>query len=420
MNRILKILALSLTCGSLCASCGGDDEPAGGGGPAPAPGPSGNYPSDVTLAEPLLSGEIKAGVSGAIEIYGSGFDAEMDYLMFGWEEDGQMKYGAPLGEDVKLIKSTRITVGVHVDQEVIGKTVKLYLDRVGYDPMPLTGELEIALPAVSEGYIPDPAFRARLQDMNVETSQTIAPMFNELGIIPPASAATVGAIDIASSAITSLEGLELFTGVTHLMAWDMTELRVADFTKWKPMKSSVFVQLDRGVKLEKILVGPTIMRIDCIDCNSLKEIDFSQARWFNNLQMYSTGAGSYLPLETADMRRLRQGIFVDKDQTETKRDCDTEGEYTVMRAGAQFQFPGTCHILVDYQQLVEKRGSDSENNKCNYNAIYDAWTRGATIDVYSSKDIEKHLGTVPMYSENPKAIAANLDTADEWVPAQTE
>lgn len=409
-----------MTVGSLCASCGGDDENTGGGNPAPAPGPSGNYPSDVTVTPPLMSGQIKAGVSGAIEVNGSGFDADMDYIMFGWEEDGQMKYGAPLGDDVSLIKGSRITVGVHVDQEVVGKTVKLYLDRVGYDPMPLTEELEIVQATVAEGYIPDAAFRARLQDTNVETSQSIAPLFNELGIIPPASAATVETVDIAASTITSLDGLELFTGVKHLIAWDMSELRVADFTKWKPTNAGVFVQLDRGIKLEKIIVGPTIMRIDCIDCNALKEIDFSQARWFNNLQMYSTNAGSYLPLEKADMRRLRQGVFVDKDQTETKRDCDTEGEYTVMRAYAQFQFPGTCHILVDYQQLVEKRGWDSDSNKCNYNAIYDAWTRGATIDVYSSKDIEKHLGTVPMYSENPKAIAAKPDTADEWVPAETE
>ena len=47
-----------------------------------------------------------------------------------------------------------------------------------------------------------------------------------------------------------------------------------------------------------------------------------------------------------------------------------------------------------------------------------AWTRGATIDVYSSKDISKKLGTVPMYKDDSGALT--LTGPNGWVPSETE
>ena len=51
--------------------------------------------------------------------------------------------------------------------------------------------------------------------------------------------------------------------------------------------------------------------------------------------------------------------------------------------------------------------------------IYDAWKRGATIEVYSSKDNSKKLGTVPMYKDAADALGAcGVDNA--WTPDVTE
>ncbi len=52
-----------------------------------------------------------------------------------------------------------------------------------------------------------------------------------------------------------------------------------------------------------------------------------------------------------------------------------------------------------------------------FKGVYNAWTRGATIDVYSSKDISKKLGTVPMYKDDSGALT--LTGPNGWVPSET-
>lgn len=407
---------MTFIAGALFAACttGDDDLDGGNNG-----GGSKGFPTDVVVDEPLFGGTVKAGYAGVVEITGEGFDPDFDYVKFGWEQDGKIVYSAELSPAFVLVKRSRITLGVHVDDQVVGKTVKVYLDRIGYDPMPLTDEIDFVLPEVSEGYIPDPGFRATLMSMhpqegNAETG--VAPMFNDYGLIPPALAATAETINLYCSKAESLEGLELFTHLKRIIAHDMASIKVVDFSKLKT-DQYLFITMERGHAVEKIIAGPTISRLDCYDCDKLTEIDLHLNKWMHNLQCFSNKAGTYLPIKKCDLRRERVGEFRDKEDAAGAKHCDGDGQYTVLESGARLELPDGCHILVDYEYVSsDKRGL---GNRYNYGAVLDAWKRGAKIDVYSSKNIEKFLGTVPMYADDPAALAP-AGQENGWVPDEVE
>lgn len=75
-----------------------------------------------------------------------------------------------------------------------------------------------------------------------------------------------------------------------------------------------------------------------------------------------------------------------------------------------FGVADNARILVDYQFLLDKYSYNSDGGydgkTYGYMTIYDAWKRGATIEVYSSKDNSKKLGTVPMYKDAADALGA--------------
>ena len=88
-----------------------------------------------------------------------------------------------------------------------------------------------------------------------------------------------------------------------------------------------------------------------------------------------------------------------------------------------FGVADNARILVDYQFLLDKYSYNSDGGydgkTYRYMTIYDAWKRGATIEVYSSKDNSKKLGTVPMYKDAADALGAcGVDNA--WTPDVTE
>ena len=88
-----------------------------------------------------------------------------------------------------------------------------------------------------------------------------------------------------------------------------------------------------------------------------------------------------------------------------------------------FGVADNARILVDYQFLLDKYSYNSDGGydgkTYGYMTIYDAWKRGATIEVYSSKDNSKKLGTVPMYKDAADALGAcGVDNA--WTPDVTE
>lgn len=97
-----------------------------------------------------VKGAVKAGIADAIEITGSGFDSEQDYVYIGYDKDGEAVYER-IPADVLTIRSSRISFGVNVGANYLDKTVKVYLDRPGFDRMAISGDITFTLPSVEGG-----------------------------------------------------------------------------------------------------------------------------------------------------------------------------------------------------------------------------------------------------------------------------
>lgn len=402
MKKTLKLLAMALMAGAMFTACGGDDK-----GDEPGPGPK---PGDVipgVTVDNMLSGSVKAGFADAIEIMGSGFDPAQDWVYIGYEKDGKTEY-VRITDDVLTIKSSRISFGVSIDAAFLDKTFKVYLDRET-TKMALTNDLTFTMPTVAEGYIPDPYFRATLMSTHPQQGNAeIAPLFNSYGLIDVAGAAKVETINLYASGATSLEGIELFTHCGRIIAHETASLVKADFSKLKT-DQYLFVTMERSGAMEEVIAGPTISRLDIYSCEKLKTVDLHLNKWMHNLQCFSSPA-----IETFDIRREHTGTFKDKEK-EPAEYCDGDNQYTVFESGAVMQLPDNVHILVDYAFITEKRQAGDNGS---FKGVYNAWTRGATIDVYSSKDITKKLGTVPMYKDDNGALT--LTGANGWTPSETE
>ena len=109
MKKTLKLLAMALMAGAMFTACGGDDK-----GDEPGPGPGGPETIPGVTVDNMLSGSVKAGFAGAIEIMGSGFDPAQDWVYVGYEKDGKTEY-VRITDDVLTIKSGRITFGVSIN-----------------------------------------------------------------------------------------------------------------------------------------------------------------------------------------------------------------------------------------------------------------------------------------------------------------
>ena len=147
MKRKLRFLAMALMAGAMFTACGGDDDDNGGGnggggneGPGTIPG--------VTV-DNMLSGSVKAGFAGAIEILGSGFDPDQDWVYIGYNEGGEIKYER-ITTDLLTIRSSRISFGVPITAGYLDKTFKVYLDREA-TKMELTKDLTFTMPTRSRG-----------------------------------------------------------------------------------------------------------------------------------------------------------------------------------------------------------------------------------------------------------------------------
>ncbi|MDD7039620.1 MAG: hypothetical protein PUI63_10325, partial [Alistipes senegalensis] len=122
-----------------------------------------------------MKGAVKAGIADAIEITGSGFDSEQDYVYIGYDKDGEAVYER-IPADVLTIRSSRISFGVNVGANYLDKTVKVYLDRPGFDRMAISDDITFTLPSVEEGYIPDVALRSVLADANRNPNVVFSPL----------------------------------------------------------------------------------------------------------------------------------------------------------------------------------------------------------------------------------------------------
>lgn len=150
MKRIFCYFAMALLAGAMATACGDDDKKSDIVDPPEPVGIPG------VVVDNMLSGSVKAGVADMIEIIGSGFDPNRDWVFIGYEKGGQIAYER-ITTDVLTIKSGRITFGVPITASYLGETFKVYLDRDG-EKMELTNDLTFTMPTVADGYIPDPDF----------------------------------------------------------------------------------------------------------------------------------------------------------------------------------------------------------------------------------------------------------------------
>ncbi|MEG1865223.1 MAG: hypothetical protein RR199_07890 [Alistipes sp.] len=409
MKRTLKLLAMALMAGAMVTACGGDDN--GTPEPPTPPTPEGNFP-DVTISN-KVSGAVKVGFADAIAITGTGFDPEQDWIELGYEKDGSMVYER-VTADVLTFKKTRVAFGIGITATFLDKTVKVYLNRMGYDPMPLTGDITFTMPTVAEGYIPDPAFRATLNsDHPQEGNPAIKPLFNAYGLLDVEAAGklTEGGhegygINLYNCKATSLEGIELFKSVTGLIpAWGMENLKEVDLSKW--MAKKVDLRFNDLPKLEKFIGSPYAYRVDVYKCPNLKYVDLNLCKWCYNVQLFfDESPTQYSSVTYLDVRRQRTGTLKlgDADtnpNTELRYPTDPAIDYSILLSGVWMKVAANCHILIDYQYLLDKKTNTQQDG---YGTIFSAWQRGATIDVYASKNITKKIGTVPLFSVDPNAL----------------
>ena len=400
MKYAIKFFALFLLAGTMFAACG-DDEPEGPDGPG---GPE--IPVEITNE---VKGVIKAGISGAINITGAGFDSEEDYVYIGYDKDGETVYER-VSKDVLTINASRISFGVNVAAGYLDKTVKVYLDRPGYaERKVISGEITFSLPSVEEGYIPDVALRSALASADKNPNVVFSP----LGLLDVNNAATMTgngkgyALDISDCGATSLEGIELFKSVTGLVpAWGMPNIKEIDLSKWEAKGIEFFCE--RASNLEKFVGPPYAYRIRTYDSPKLTHVDVHNCDWLRWLEIsnFETGGGLDAPNSAVtylDIRRNQSGIYA---STPTK-----VGEMAMVwnNANQGFNVADNATILIDSHFLIEHTIDGA------WTPIYRAWKeRGATIKVYSTIDPHRDelLGTVPSVSEMPDALSPDSKNGD--------
>lgn len=395
-----------LAAGALLAACSDDNNDNSESGKTPSL-PGGNYPP--VQIDKATSGAVKAGKAGAIEIVGSGFDPEWDLVEIGFEdENGQMQY-VEMSSQICQIKSTRITLGVRIDELFLDKTVRVYLSRIEYDTMPLTDEITFQMPTVDEGYIPDPTFRQFLSN-NPHNCPAFAALFDDYGMMNPSAAASIKSceskdgwtFDLAGCQAESLEGIEHFTGIQPrpgderliVAAWDMPNLKKIDLSKWQ-MKNYCFY-VDRAKKLEEFVGSPYMHTVRFDGCASLKKVDLSACRGLVRCWIKNETNGDNLPVEELDLRRDQSGTYADSPSR--------EGEFCYLQGDCNFRVADNCKIKIDSWFLGSHPIENSGQESC-WVDIYNAWKRGASIEVYWWKDISRYLDTAPLYSADPDALS---------------
>ncbi len=397
-----------LLAGAVFAACGDKEEKKPDNG-------EGNYPPVTITGQ--VSGPKEAGVAGAIEITGTGFDPEMDYVYIGYTVSGGERFDR-VSPEVLTIRAGRITFGVNVTAVYIDKTVKIYLDRPDYDRMPISGDITFTLPDVSEGYIPDAGFRATLMSTNPdEGNPTIASMFDSYGMLDVAKAATVTDINLYACKAVSIEGIELFTGATIVRGWDMPNVREIDLSKWTA--KGVAFHCERALSLEKLIGAPWCRTIICDNCPKLTHVDVHDCNWLTRLQISGPTADAAPSAVTyLDMRRNHSGTWKESPQN--------EDEFQIWGGDSFLKVAQGATVRIDSWFLKDHNVANNGIPSCWAN-IYGSWKdRGATIEVYSRVDPHRDelLGTAPSYATQADALSPNNkdgagDSANKWKVTDT-
>lgn len=380
---------MALLAGAMFAACGDDDNDGDSKGPDEGDVPPVEVTSDV-------KGVIKAGIADAIEITGSGFE-DGDYIYIGYDKDGAMAYER-VSPDVLILKATRISFGVSIGASYLDKTVKVYLDRLGYkDRKALTGDITFTMPSVEEGYIPDAGLRATLSSKDeVSGNPTIAPLFSTLGLLDVQAAANVKSINLYACQARTLDGIELFKNATFVSGWDMPNVKEIDLSNWTA--KGIDLRFERALSLEKFIGAPYSVVTTCYGCPKLTYVDVHNCNWLRSLDIsnFSDKTGPASAVTYLDIRRNQSGAYQDNPAEET--------DYTIWGGDSGFKVADNATILVDSWFIFDHNYG---TGGC-WDNIYDAWkNRGATIKVYSRVEpyIDVLLGTVPMSSVDPEALS---------------
>lgn len=388
MKSTFKFFFLALLAGTMFASCGDDKKEDG-----PTTPPTGEYPPVEITSD--VKGPIKAGIASAIEIMGSGFEAD-DYIYIGYDKgDGTMVYER-VPTSLLTIRAGRISFGVSITAGYLDKTVKVYLDRLPYDRMPISGDITFTLPSVEEGYIPDAGFRNTLSSTHEQQGNPdIAPLFNALGMLDVEGAKSIKKLNLYASTAYSLEGIELFPNVTFVSGWDMPNVKEIDLSKWKAR--GLDFRCERAASLEKLIGAPFLTRLVCHSCPKLTYVDVHDSNWLTALEISEPKAeGPVSSVSYLDIRRNQSGQF--------SASPSLDSDYTIWGGDSGFKVADNATIKIDSWFVFDHNYG---NGNC-WDNIYDAWkNRGAKIEVYSRVDPyrDQLLGTVPMASEDPDALS---------------
>ena len=362
----------------------------------------------ITITD-AFAGTIKAGFSATINIKGEGFDEETDKIYIGWPDADTLAVEYQYDNPSMEIRSKRVTFGLDAYTAAKGKTVKVYLERDGYDDLCISGDIVVNEPEVSDGYIPDPQFRADLTIKN----PAVEDMFSSLNLLDVDAARKLvrepnpvegWPFDISWAVSDDWRGMELFESLgsetdpnnelekeegMNVAAWFSPNIKVIDCSNWlAPLK----LRADACSSLEKFICGPNMFGATLNNNPVLKYVDMH----LSNKATWLTLGGEGPTVEYLDIRHCQKGVAATTFP-------DPEADYWPNCESGSIQF-GTalkdnCLIKIDSYFLYRH-----QVDNC-WAKIYKAWKNGTTIEVYSCIEIDELLGTVPAYADDPTALS---------------
>lgn len=388
--------------------CACEKEPSGSGNKGPKEEPE---LTGIEIEE-MVSATVMAGEPSTITIKGGDFDELTDHVWLGWNDADTLAVEEVNNPSLE-IRRTRISFGIHCYSAAKEKTVNVYLKRDGYKMMKISGDIQVTTPTIQDGFIPDQQFYA---DLTIKNPSVIA-MTNSCGLIDVAQAKVlerepnpgegIWPFDISWALSGDWRGLELFESLgtnymdyqnektegMNVAAWYSQAIVEADFSNWvAPVK----LRMDNCRSLKKFVCGPNMFGATLENCPSLEYIDMhlsNKATW-----LYTTGAS----IKYLDIRHCQAG----EPEVDYWPNCES-GSIQFGEGSIQ----SDALIKIDSYYLYRHYVDNA------WIRIYEAWKKGATIEVYSCINIDEKLGTVPAYADDPNALS---DTSWDFVEGEEE
>ncbi|MCQ2142624.1 MAG: hypothetical protein MJY56_01000 [Bacteroidales bacterium] len=370
---IIKLSVAILAIGLLCVSC--QEKPGNGDKPE-----QGLPKIELTEVTPL-SGTIKAGFR--ITVKGEGWDEMTDEIYFQAGDDEESR--TYISNSSIIFNEAKIAFGLFPSESVVGKSgINCYLTRgEEYEPYLLGENLTIECPTIADGWIPDAQFRSSL----AAASDQIAVLFNEFGMIDVEGAAAITSVgdffNLCDCQATSFAGIELFKNYAGpIYAWGCPNLVEADFSALTKMGN---LNIDNCPMLKDLKLSPNTQYANLWNDPCLTRLDFSGEMNLDTVNLYENGKGP--AVEYLDIRR------------------DSNNPYGKGYVFPYFVAADNALIKINWWTLRSMWKDGNDNRPGGWLAIYKAWKEhNATIEVYSSDNMNELMMTIEKYSENPNAL----------------